>query len=288
MKHVRVTRPEGFAAGAIMIAAAIAFTSTPARSAPARAIAIGTPASEHSLAADSIRIDSTQVAPARSEPSKIEPAKVEPAKVELVPVPAPTTAPSGKKAKKARGPKAPKAKKVPHVHTAEAGPWDTGALWVTVRAGYNKATYRTAGEGNFGWGFGATHMLNPGWSLSGLTERNVLGRFAKASESEIPFTLELDRHLKWGDTFRPYFGFGGGTYYHKFSQTTADRSEVRGGGFVAVGGNTVVSPHGMVGLDARIAFVSSLKDKPPVDPVFGAQKQTTTRLSIKVGWSVTY
>lgn len=288
MKHVRVNWPRGFAAIAIAVAATIAWVGTPAFSAPARVIAAASPPLEYSLAADSIRVDSSQVAPSRGEPSKIEPAKAEPAKVDLVPVKAPTAAPAGKKAKKARGVKAPKAKKVPHVHTAEAGPWDTGALWVTVRAGYNKATYRTAGEGNFGWGFGATHMLNTGWSLGGLTERNVLGRFANASESEIPFTLELDRHLKWGDTFRPYFGFGGGTYYHKFSKTTADRSEVRGGGFVAVGGNTVVSPHGMVGIDARVAFVSSLKDQPPVDPVFGAQKQTTTRLSIKVGWSVTY
>jgi hypothetical protein len=271
-----------------MITAAIASTANPARSAPARAITIESPALERSLAADSIRIDSTSVSPARIEPSKIEPAKTEPAKVELAPVTAPTAAPSGKKAKKTRRPKAPKEKRVPHVHTPDAGPWDTGALWVTVRAGYNKATYRTAGDGNFGWGFGATHMLNTGWALSGLTERNVLGKFANSSESEIPFTLELDRHLKWGDVFRPYFGFGGGTYYHKFSKTTADRSEVRGGGFVAIGGNAVVSPHGMIGLDGRVAFVSSRKGQPPVDPVFGVQKQTTTRVSFKVGWSVTY
>ena len=204
--------------------------------------------------------------------------------------PAATPAPAkpAKKEKKAKAPKAPKVKQPPHVHTPDMGPWDTGANWVTVRAGYNRATYRTAADGNVGWGFGATHMINTGWSISALVERNVLGKFGDAAESEIPFTLELSRHLKWGATFRPYYGFGGGTYYHKFAKTTQDLSEVRGGGFLAGGGNIAVSPRNLLGIDARLAFVSSLKQKPPDDPVFGPQKDSSARFSIKAGWSVTY
>ena len=229
-------------------------------------------------------------APARADPSTsltLTPAILAD---QPVPVPPPTAAPGAttKPAKGAKKAKAPKAPKTRHAHKPEDGPWDTGALWVTLRAGYNRATYSTAGDGNVGWNFGATRMINTGWSLSGWSGRDVLGKFGNAAELQIPFILEVDRHLKWGGTFRPYYGFGGGAYYHKFSNTTTDHSDVRGGGFVSAGGNAVVSPHNFVGLDARFTVTSARGGKPPENAVFGPQEQSTSSFSVKLGWSVTY
>lgn len=192
---------------------------------------------------------------------------------------------SGKPAKQAKTPK-PKSPK--YVHKPESGAWDGGALWVTLRVGYNQASYNTAGNGSAGYGFGFTRMLNSAWGLSGIAERNVLGQFGEATESEIPFTIELDRHVKISDTFRPYVGLGGGTYYHKFTNTGADYSDVRGGGFVALGGNIVISKHNLFGLDGRMAFVSTRADAPASNPVFGPQEKSTMRWSLKAIWSVTY
>ena len=288
MKDVRVSG-RWLVAATIVIAAFPGIAPAPAARASSRWITPGT------LAADSTHVDSTSThvdSTAVPVPSTAAPAPAPsasaPAKIELAPA-APVPTPSlGGKTKKVRAPKVKKEKPPPHVHRPEDGPWDSHALWVSGRAGYNKATYRTAGDGNLGWGFGVTRMINTGWSLGGLVERNVLGRFDDATESEVPFTVELDRHLKWGDAFRPYFGFGGGTYYHKFSNTTADRSDVCGGVLVTVGGNAVISPHGLIGIDARVASVTRLGDEPPPDPVFGVQKKTTTRYGIKMTASVTY
>jgi len=200
----------------------------------------------------------------------------------------PAPAPEKGKAKQAKQPKPAKAKAPRHVHDPDAGPWDGGALWVTLRAGYNKASYKTAGSGSAGYGFGFTRMLGPAWGFAGMAEYNTLGQFGNATESEIPFTLELDRHIRVSDTFRMYFGFGGGTYYHKFSNTTADLSDVRGGGLICLGGNAVVSKHQLFGLDGRMAFVGSKSDVPDSNPVFGPQKSTVMRWSIKAIWSVAY
>jgi len=234
-----------------------------------------------------IAVALTLSASAGAAPGAFLPLDVQPQLAADAPATAPAAAQPAKQAKAPKAKKAAKTKSPAHVHSPDAGPWDTGALWITLRAGYNHATYRTAGDGNVGWGFGASRMIKSGWALGGMVERNTLGKFGNATESEIPFTLELDRHLK-GSTFRPYFGFGGGTYYHKFANTTADHSEVRGGGFIAIGGNAVASSRNLIGVDARIAFVSALKGDTPDDPVFGPQENSTTRYSIKVTWSTTY
>jgi hypothetical protein len=201
---------------------------------------------------------------------------------------APAAPPAPAAKSKGKAPKAAKPKSPPRVHKPEDGPWDRGALWVTLRVGYNQASYSTAGKGSIGYGFGFTRMLSPAWGLTGITGRDVLGQFGEATESEIPFTLELDRHIKLGDSFRLYFGVGGGTYYHKFTNTTADYSDVRGGGLLATGGNVVISKHNLFGIDGRLAFVSTKSDAPASNPVFGPQDSSTMRWSLKATWSVTY
>ena len=191
-------------------------------------------------------------------------------------------------AKKTKAPKTSKPKTPAYVHNPDAGPWDRGALWITVRAGYNQVSYNTAGNGGVGAGFGFTRMLGPAWSFGGLAENNVIGQFGNARESEIPLTLELDRHIHVSEAFRLYWGLGGGVYYHKFSNTTADYSDVRNGGLICIGGNAVVSPHQLFGLDGRMSFVGAKSGVPTSNPVFGPQKSTTMRWSVKATWSVTY
>jgi hypothetical protein len=198
---------------------------------------------------------------------------------------APTAKPDAKP-KKSKEPKQPKAPA--HVHYPNAGPWDQGATWVGVRAGYSSAAYRTAASGNFGYGFGFSRMVSPKWALAGVAEHVVLGKFGNASETEIPFTLELDRHVGASSAFRFYYGFGGGTYYHKFSNTGADASHVMGGGLICIGANAVASAHSVLGVDARVAFLSTLGGAPADNPVFGPQSSSVTHWSYRVTWSVTY
>ena len=196
---------------------------------------------------------------------------------------------SGNKAKTPKAPKQPREKQAPHVHTPEAGPWDQGATWVTMRVGYNRAGYHTAGDGNFGFGFGFTHMYNAAWSIDGMVERQVLGQFADAREIEMPFTLELSRHLNWSPELHPYFGFGAGTYYHKFSGTSSDLSDVRWGTHVAFGANVMVAPHGLLGFDARAGLVNTRgSSRQEFNPVFGKQDKSSSRWSFKLLWSVSY
>src|SRR5216684_3078132 len=141
--HERVNRSFQSAA-AIVIAATLALSGS-AWAAPGAYLPL---AAQPWLAAAAPAESTVTAAPAESTVTAKPASAAQPAKNEKV-----------KKEKK------PKVKQPPHVHTPDAGPWDAGALWITTRAGYNRATYRTAGDGNVGWGFGATHMINTGWSL---------------------------------------------------------------------------------------------------------------------------
>ena len=208
--------------------------------------------------------------------------------------PAPTVTDSAKAAPGAKAAKAPKVKKVrepkvnkPKVKTPPPqGPWDKGATWLSVRTGYARAAYRSAGPGNVGFGFGVNRMLNARWSFGGYAQYDVLGKFGHAVESEAPFTLELARHYRFGEAFRPYLGIGAGTYYHKNAGTGADLSDPRGGGYLLLGGNTPLDARQLLGIDIRMAVVSGEKGR--TDPVFGVEKASTLHWSAKVNWSLTY
>lgn len=164
--------------------------------------------------------------------------------------------------------------------------WDRGSTWLSVRAGYAKAGYEGSASGNVGGGFGFTHMFFPSWSLGGYAQYDVLGRFGRATESELPFTLEAARHLKWGEAFHPYVGAGGGTYYHKIYRTGADFSAPRGGGYFLTGFNSPISARGLIGFDLRVGFVNG--ELGHSNPVFGVEKARSSRWSAKVNWSYAY
>jgi len=207
---------------------------------------------------------------------------------ETKPAPAKSAA---KPEKKAKAPAKAKVAKVAKVKTPRPphnpdDPWDRGSTWLSVRAGYAKAGYDGSPNGNIGGGFGFTHMFFHGWSLGGYAQYDVLGRFGKAAESELPFTLEAARHISWGSAFHPYFGLGGGTYYHKTYRTGDDISVPHGGGYFVTGFNSPVSPHGLLGFDLRAGFVAG--DPGKTNPVFGVEKAKSTRWSAKINWSYTY
>jgi hypothetical protein len=231
-------------------------------------------------------------APARAQEAPAAPSAADSVALTPAPTPVPTSAIAD--SAKAPSAKAPKAKKVrepkvnkPKVKTPPPqGPWDKGATWLSVRAGYARAAYRSAGPGNAGFGFGVNRMLNPRWSFGGYAQYDVLGKFGHAVESEAPFTLELARHYRFGEAFRPYLGVGGGTYYHKNAGTGADLSDPRGGGYLLLGGNTPLDARQLLGIDIRMAVVKGEKDR--INPVFGVEKGSTIHWSAKLNWSLTY
>ena len=231
-------------------------------------------------------------APARAQEAPAAPSAAD--SVALTPAPTPAPASAIADSAKAPSAKAPKVKKVrepkvnkPKVKTPPPrGPWDKGATWLSVRTGYARAAYRSAGPGNVGFGFGVNRMLNARWSFGGYAQYDVLGKFGHAVESEAPFTLELARHYRFGEAFRPYLGIGAGTYYHKNAGTGADLSDPRGGGYLLLGGNTPLDARQLLGIDIRMAVVSGEKGR--TDPVFGVEKASTLHWSAKVNWSLTY
>lgn len=212
-----------------------------------------------------------------------------PAPVTLTP--ATTTSAAAPSAKATKQPKVkkvrePKVKK-PKVKTPPPqGPWDKSATWLSLRAGYARAAYRTAAPGNVGFGFGVNHMLNAHWSFGGYAHYDVLGKFGNSVESEAPFTLELARHYHFGAAFHPYLGVGGGTFYHKNAGTGADLSDPRGGGYLLLGGNTPLDKRQLLGLDIRMAVVKGELGR--TNPVFGVEKASTIHWSAKLNWSTTY
>ena len=98
-------------------------------------------------------------------------------------------------------------------------PWAAGSNWLSVRAGYALSKVEGSGHGGGGYGFGFSHQLSrvkiyrwtlfKRFSLGGYVHYELLSRFGHASEIEMPVTVELVRHFRWGESLRPYLGIGG-------------------------------------------------------------------------------
>jgi hypothetical protein len=168
---------------------------------------------------------------------------------------------------------------------ADDDPWDKGSQWLTVRAGYAKASARATGNALVGYGFGYQRMLNKRWALGVFAHHEALGRFGAATEIEVPLTVELTRHYNWDTSLRPYLGFGAGAFYHKTYRTGDDGDDIRPGGTFNTGANAVVGDRHMVGLDMRLAVVKGGEGD---NPVFGPQDESQIHYSIKLGWLLTY
>lgn len=139
-----------------------------------------------------------------------------------------------------------------------------GSQWMSVRAGYAKVVGDNTTSGLVGGGFGYRRFVLDRWSFGGFAHYELLGRFGGAAEIEVPFTLEVMRHSRWGTAVYPYAGIGAGAFYHKRYRTGADESGFTPGRYVAFGMHVPVRKQGLLGLDVRMATV----DKPDANPAF--------------------
>ena len=176
---------------------------------------------------------------------------------------------------------------------AEFDPWAKHAQWFSLRGGYAKSTGEGAADGNAGFGFGYTRFWNSRWASSAFGHFELLGSYQAASEIEVPWTLELTRHVKWNSSFRPYLGLGAGAFYHQFYRTGQDVASVRGGGYLVGGGNVPIGGRSLLGLDVRVIHeakeslengIFGVASQPGATP----EVQNGTQFSVKLNYSWVY
>jgi hypothetical protein len=139
-----------------------------------------------------------------------------------------------------------------------------GSQMMSVRAGYAKATGDVTTNGLVGAGFGYRRFVLDRWSVGAFAHYELLGRSGSASKIEIPLTLEVTRHTRWGAAAFPYVGIGGGAFYHKRYRTGADVSGFGPGRYLVCGMQVPVRKQGLLGLDVRMITV----DRLDADPAF--------------------
>jgi hypothetical protein len=164
-----------------------------------------------------------------------------------------------------------------------------GGQWMALRAGYVKGTGKVAPNGLVGFGFGYRRFMLDNWSMGAFASYDLLGRFGDAAEIQVPLTLELVRHTRWGAAVYPYIGLGAGAYYTKLYRTGEDQSGFTPGRFVTLGVNTPVQKNGMLGLDIRLAQVERTDGNPAFPGPDGSRPKVDDLLVIQAKNSyVTY
>lgn len=170
--------------------------------------------------------------------------------------------------------------------SAASDPWAKGAQWMSIRAGYSKATGDDAADGGAGYGFGYSRMLNKKWAFGLYAGHEVLTKSGDAAEMAFPFTVELVRHYKWKTDLHPYFGVGAGGFNYRTYRSGDDRLRPSTGYYAVGGFNTPVATRQVLGVDVRLAQLRGEEDL--VNPTFGAQKATFLHYTIKLNWSFAY
>ncbi len=183
------------------------------------------------FAATAHAADSTAVAPPAMQPTA------------PVATPAVTVAPAGT-----------------HPLESSDAPWARHAQWMSVRAGYAKISAENAPDGLAGYGFGYVRFIMTRWSVGGYVHHELLGRFVHSTAIEVPMTLEVVRHTKWGAALHPYAGIGAGAFYYKFYRTGDDIAGFRAGRYVTFGFTTPVAPAHLLGMDIRLASLDRVRD----------------------------
>lgn len=202
--------------------------------------------------------------------------------------PASTPAATPKTPKPARTPRPPKPpEKSMEEQRAEDGLWAKHTSWLSLRAGYAKASGEFAGDGLVGYGIAYQHMLTRHYAIGGSVQHDLLGHLGSSYEVSVPFALELTRHFRWKTQMRPYVGLGGGYYFHKYYRTASNYTGSPGRGvYVNLGTNVPLDSRHLLGLDTRVSFVQTTEGV--VNPVFGAQKSSETLWSVKLNWAFGY
>jgi len=172
------------------------------------------------------------------------------------------------------------------VAAAEDEAWTKGASWATLRVGPVKSLDENSPGGNIGWGFAYRHMLTSRLSVGGSIDHDLLGRFGPASLIEVPASLEMLLHFHWRTPVRPAIGAGFAAVYRKAYRSGDDYSEMQPGGFLTLALHTAVSPHTLVGAEARVMSVSS--DETGTNPTFGRHLPSSGHTSLKVSITRAY
>jgi hypothetical protein len=190
-----------------------------------------------------------------------------------------------------------------------------GSQWMSVRAGYAKGSGDVAPDGLIGGGFGYRRFVLDRWAVGAFAHYELLGQFGRAAEIEVPLTLEVTRHSRWGAAVYPYVGIGAGAFYHKLSRTGADESGFTPGRYLTLGVHVPIHKPGLLGVDVRMASVDKLDgnpafpgpdaDRPKLDdllvrlkgktadpnmPLLFADSQSKSRTlwSVKIDYAITY
>ncbi len=142
--------------------------------------------------------------------------------------------------------------------------WSRGSQWFSMRAGYAKGSGDFAPNGMVGYGFGYRRFVLDRWSIGAFVHHELLGRFGGAADIEVPMTVEIVRHTRWGAAFYPYAGVGAGAYYRKYYRTGQGFSGFDPGAYLTLGAHTPITKAGLLGLDIRLSRV----DAPDENPVF--------------------
>jgi hypothetical protein len=211
-------------------------------------------------------------------------AKAAPAKTEKAAAPKAAKAPKAPKPKAEPKPKAPE--KSYEEQRAEDGPWAKRTNWLSFRAGYARNSDAKAGDAVGGYGFGYQRMLNKKWSFGASVQHDVLGHLGASQEIAVPFTVEFQRHYHWKTVMRPYVGFGGGYYFHKYYRTGDDTGAPGAGYFIGFGSNVPIDEKHLLGVDARVSFVNGRDGVH--NAVFGDEKASMTFWSVKLNWAMAY
>jgi hypothetical protein len=161
-------------------------------------------------------------------------------------------------------------------------PWSEDARWVSMRVGTAGSGATLAADGSYGYGFGYTWFLGNQLAWSATVQHDVLGRYGDASEIEVPITVEFTKHIHLADVARPYLGGGWGAIYHKTYRTGADESGFRQGLYLALGGNTMLNAHSLIGVDARLMLE---QDTRSINPTFPNHSADTRNWSLKLSYS---
>ena len=175
--------------------------------------------------------------------------------------------------------------------------WASRRQWLSFRAGYAKSGTEDAANGSVGGGIGYSRMLSrmkiykwtlfKSFSLGGYAHIEQLGRFGNAAEIEVPITLELVRHFRWGSPYvHPYLGVGGGAFYRKLYRSGDDIGVMRSGKYLVLGVNSPIDGTNVLGLDLRLVKLDATNVR--VNPVFGAGDNNATHWSVKINYAVTY
>ncbi|MEK7331340.1 MAG: hypothetical protein AAB113_11125 [Candidatus Eisenbacteria bacterium] len=160
--------------------------------------------------------------------------------------------------------------------------WSDDACWISVRAGSARSGARFAPDGAFGYGFGYTWFLAKEVAWSANVQHDLLGRYARAAEIEVPMTVEFTKHFRFSAPARPYLGAGWGAIYHKSYRTGADESGFRQGLYLATGGNAVLNAGSLIGVDVRLMLE---QDTRSINPTFPNAEASSTNWSVKLSYS---